>query len=177
MMPKESSSVDVQQKAAPSAETSGEGWAPLVTLRDEIDRLFDDFGSGFWRHPLARRMGPRARLLPEIPLAPVVELIDRDGEYCITAELPGLAPEDVEIRVSEGLLTIRGEKTEETQDEKADFLMSERRYGAFQRSLRLPAGADADKITATLAQGVLTVTLPKTPEARQKERKIEVKAA
>lgn len=177
MMPKEASAVDVQKQTAPGTQTSSEGWAPLVTLRDEIDRLFDDFGAGFWRHPLARRMGPRAGLLPETALAPVVELIDRDGEYCITAELPGLAPENVEIRVSEGLLTIRGEKSEEIRDEKADFLMSERRYGAFQRSLRLPAGADAEKITATLAQGVLTVTLPKTPEARQKERKIEVKAA
>lgn len=176
-MAKHSTSVDVRRETKPSVETGSEGWAPLVTLRDEIDRLFDDFGAGFWRHPLAQRMGPRMGLAAGMPLSPVVELIDRDGDYCITAELPGLTPADVEIRITDGMLTIRGEKSEETRDEKADYLLSERRYGAFQRSLRLPAGADPDKITAKLTQGVLTVTMPKTPEARQKERKIEVKAA
>lgn len=176
-MPKHSSSVDVQHEAAPSTEAGRDGWAPLVTLRDEIDRLFDDFGSGFWRHPLARRMGPRPSFGVDMPLSPVVEVIDCDGEYRVTAELPGLTAEDVDIRVTDGMLTIRGEKSEQTRDEKADYLLSERRYGAFQRSLRLPAGADPDKITAQLAQGILTVTMPKTAQARQQERKIEIKAA
>ena len=83
----------------------------------------------------------------------------------------------MDIRVTDGMLTIRGEKSEQTRDEKADYLLSERRYGAFQRSLRLPTGADPDKITAQLAQGILTVTMPKTAQARQQERKIEIKAA
>lgn len=176
-MAKHSSSVDVQRETAPGPEAGRDSWAPLLSLRDEIDRLFEDFGTGFWRHPLARRMGPRAGFGPEMALSPVVEVVDCDGEYRVTAELPGLAPEDVEIRITDGMLSIRGEKSEETRDEKADYLLSERRYGAFQRSLRLPAGADPDKITAQLAQGILTVSLPKTAAARQQERKIEVKAA
>ncbi|MEY3002833.1 MAG: hypothetical protein RLZZ491_9 [Pseudomonadota bacterium] len=176
-MPNNSSSVDVQRDTAPSPQPGRETWAPLVSLRDEIDRLFDDFGAGFWRHPLARRVAARPSFGLELPLSPVVEVVDCDGEYRVTAELPGLAPADVEIKIADGLLTIRGEKSDETRDEKADYLLSERRYGAFQRSLRLPSGADPDKITAQLAHGILTVTMPKTAAARQQERKIEVKAA
>jgi HSP20 family protein len=176
-MPNQSSSRDMPPAAAPSTQGGADAWSPLVSLRDEIDRLFDDFGAGFWRHPLARRLGPTTGLARDMPLSPVIELVDCDTEYCVTAELPGLTPEHVDIRLSDGMLTIRGEKSEETRDEKADCLLSERRYGAFQRSLRLPAGVDPEKITARLAQGVLSVTLPKTPEARQTDRKIEIKVA
>jgi HSP20 family protein len=176
-MSKPRASVDVQRDTAQAPTSSRETWAPLSGLRDEIDRLFEDFGTGFWRHPLARRTQPAAGNGAGIALSPVIEVVARNGGYAITAELPGLGPEDVEIRVSDGMLTIRGEKTEETHDEQASYLMSERHYGAFQRSLRLPAGTDPDKITAELAHGVLTLTLPKTAEAIQKERKIEIKTA
>lgn len=174
-MSKHQTAVDVQRDTAPARAQSRDAWAPLSGLRDEIDRLFDDFGAGFWRHPLARRMQPEADLEGGIALSPMIEVVARNGGYAITAELPGLGPKDVDIRVSDGMLTIRGEKTEETHDEDASYLVSERRYGAFQRSLRLPAGTDPDKITAQLAQGVLTLTLPKTADAIQNERKIEIK--
>ena len=148
----------------------------MTTLRDEIDRLFDDFGTGFWRRPLMRRMGAR---LPE-PMAwrltPLVEVVDCNGEYRIAAEVPGLSATDVDITLHDGMLTIRGEKSEELREEKSDYLLSERRYGSFHRTIPLPSGADAQRISAQLSNGVLTVTIPKTAAAKAGERKIEVKA-
>lgn len=154
-----------------------EGWGPILSLRDEIDRLFDDFGSGFWRRPMMRRATGRPPEPMAWRLSPVVEVVDCDGEYRIAAEVPGLAPTDVEITLHDGMLTIRGEKSEEKREEKADYLLNERRYGAFHRTIPLPAGADVERIAAELSHGVLTITIPKTEAARAAERKIEVKAA
>lgn len=163
----------------PAAETRpalSEGWAPLVSLREEIDRLFDDFGSGFWRRPLMRRVGLGSEPLAW-RLSPLCEVVESNGEYRIAAEVPGLSPADVEITLRDSVLTIHGEKSEEKREEKGDYLLNERRYGAFHRTIPLPAGADADKIAAEMSNGVLTTTLPKTAAAKAAERKIEVKAA
>jgi len=91
--------------------------------------------------------------------------------------LPGLEQKDVEVRLSNGTLIIKGEKREEKDERQKDYYMSERRYGTFMRSFRLPDTVDTDKIEARFANGVLTVRLPKSAEARQNEKKIEIKAA
>lgn len=164
----------------PTEETAAgplAGWAPMMSLREEIDPLFDDFGSSFWRRPLMRRTGARTSEPMAWRLSPLLEVVECDGEYRIAAELPGLSPADVDIRLNDGTLTIKGEKTEEKREEKADYLLSERRYGAFHRSVPLPSGADAEHIRAELTNGVLTITIPKTEAAKASERKIEVKAA
>ena len=170
----------VAVRREPSAEVqpaASEGWGPIVSLREEIDRLFDDFGAGFWRRPLMRRLASQASDPMAWRLSPDVEVVDCNGEYRIAAELPGLSPDDIDIKLNDSMLTIRGEKTEEKHEEKADYLLSERRYGAFHRTIPLPVGADAEHITAKLANGVLTITMPKTAAAKAAERKIEVKAA
>jgi len=89
-----------------------------------------------------------------------------------------MTAEDIDLKLSDGTITIRGEKSEERKKEKEDYLVSERRYGQFHRTLSLPSGidADADAVKAEFANGVLHVTLPKTAEAKQKERKIKVKS-
>lgn len=175
-MTKEKSHVDADRGAkAPAA--SADAWTPLTSLRDEIDRLFDDFGTSPWQWPLGRHGSRAGNGAAGKAVAPAVEIVERDGEYRITAELPGMAPEDVDVKVAGDTITIRGEKSEERKEEKEDFLLSERRYGSFHRTLRLPPGVDADAINASCAHGVLTVTLPKSQEARRKERKIEVKTA
>jgi HSP20 family protein len=176
VMTKQSGSVDVQPQAPGDARSHGFGWPPLATLRDEIDRLFDDVGGGLWRAPRARRFDPSAIFSAGHQLAPVLEVVDRDGHYEIKAELPGLSPADIDLHVDEGTLTISGEITEEKHDEKGDCLMSERHYGAFRRHLNLPKAADTAKITAVLAQGLLTITIPKTAQASDTARKIAVKA-
>jgi HSP20 family protein len=110
---------------------------------------------------------------------PVVEIVENDKEYVLTAELPGLKKDNVEVQYQDGVLTIRGEKKEERKEGNGDsrYLLWERSYGAFQRSFTLPSDVDANKIEAAFSDGVLTVRMPKTAEARTKGRKIEIKAS
>ena len=173
-MSKKTSDIEVRRETAPE---SVEGFPSMLSLREEIDRLFDDFGAGRWRQPLSRRMHALFPTGADWALRPATEFVECDGEFRLTAELPGMAADDIDIKLSDGTITVRGEKSEEKQEEKEDYLVSERRYGEFQRTLSLPLGIDPDAVNAEFANGVLTVTLPKTPEAKQKERKVEVKTA
>jgi HSP20 family protein len=109
-----------------------------------------------------------------------MDIAETEKAYEITAELPGMSESDVEVIASNGDLTIKGEKKEEKEEKeekKKDYYLSERRYGSFERRMQIPKGVDADKIEATFKKGVLTVTLPKTPQAQKPEKKISVKAA
>ena len=110
-------------------------------------------------------------------VAPAMDLVEKEKEYEISAELPGIDEKNVEIKVANHMLTIKGEKTEEKEEKQKDYYLSERRFGSFQRSFALPEGVDADKIEANFVKGVLTVKLPKTAEAQKAEKKITVKAA
>lgn len=154
-------------------------WAPFDSLRREIDRLFEDFNGG-WRSPFGRSffdVQPLSSREATWPAVPAVDVAETDKGYEITAELPGIDEKNVEVKLADGVLTIKGEKTEEKEEKKKDYYVSERSYGAFQRSFQVPAGVDADKIEASVNKGVLTVKLPKTAEAQQAEKKIPVKAA
>ena len=155
-------------------------WRPLANLRREMDRLFDDFGWGFGRRPLGRTLfdvEPFWRGELSFGKAPAVDIAEREKEYEITAELPGLDESNVEVKFADGLLTIKGEKRVEKEEKKKNYYLSERRFGSFQRSFQVPDGVDADKIAATFKNGVLTVSLPKSPEAQKKEKKIAIKEA
>jgi HSP20 family protein len=94
----------------------------------------------------------------------------------VTAELPGMDEKNIEVKVSNGDLLIKGEKEEEKEEKKKDYYLQERHFGSFERRFRVPEGVDADKIEASFKKGVLTVTLPKTAEAQKAEKKIAVKA-
>ncbi|MGB3390134.1 MAG: Hsp20/alpha crystallin family protein [Pseudaminobacter sp.] len=159
------------------SSTEAADWSPFESLRREVDRLFDDFRPFNWRLP-SRVFGLEVpHVQAKWQLAPAVDLVEKDNDYEITAELPGLDEKNVEIKLSNHTLTIKGEKSEEKEEKQKDYYLSERRYGSFQRSFLLPEGVDADKIEATFAKGVLTVNLPKTAEAKQAEKQIAVKAA
>lgn len=154
-------------------------WHPFEGLRHEVDRLFDDFGSGFWRFPFRRSifdLEPVWRREVRWAAVPAVDIVEKDRQYEITAELPGLDESNIEVKVSNGGLTIKGEKKEEKEEKKKDYYLSERRFGSFERCFRVPEGVDANKIEASFKKGVLKVTLPKTPEAQKQEKKIAVKA-
>ena len=140
---------------------------PFMSLQREIDRLFDDFSRGF---PTFPSFGDgKAELLPSM------DVTETDKQIQITAELPGLEEKDVQINVADNLLTIRGEKKSEKEEKDKDYRLIERSYGSFERTLELPDGVNADAIQASIAKGVLTVTVPKPAPAQSK--KIEVKAA
>ncbi|SHI83261.1 HSP20 family protein [Desulfatibacillum alkenivorans DSM 16219] len=124
---------------------------------DLFDRMFEDFGLG-----LAR----------DREWIPSLDVAENEGEYVVTAEIPGLAKEDIDISLSEGLLTIKGEKRQEKKEETDTYHVMERSYGSFSRSLRVPNGVDLAGVKAETADGVLKIVLPKTEE--EKTRKIEI---
>ena len=177
----EPTKLPVKTDAKPAVPAPFGGWGSLDTLRREIDQVFDSFGLGALRLPFARPaldIDAGLKRIAAWNLNPAVDVVEKEKEYEITAELPGLDEKDVEVRLANGTLTIRGEKKEEAEQQHGkDYYVSERRYGAFLRSFRVPEGVDAEKIDAQFARGVLTVRLPKTAQAQQSEKKIEVKAA
>ena len=149
--------------------TRDELFDPLIVFRRELDRMFDDFFKSFG--------GGQVSSSGWQTIAPAIDLTETDKELIVTAELPGLDEKDIEVKVSNQTLTIRGEKKEDREEKEKDYHLSERRYGSFQRSFRLPEGIDEDGIGARFAKGVLTVTLPKTTQAQTGTKKIDVKPA
>jgi len=139
--------------------------SPFVSLQREIDRLFDDFSRGF---PAVSGNGTN-KLLPSM------DVTETDKEIEITAELPGIEEKDVQINITDNVLTIRGEKKAEKEEKDKNYRLVERSYGSFERTLQLPEGVNADAIKASIAKGVLKVTVPKPAPAQAK--KIEVKPA
>ena len=165
-----------QGKTEPASNL--EAWQPFESLRQEVNRLFDDFGLGAWQpfrrslltEPLFRRGLARATM-------PAVDVIESEKAFEITAELPGMDEKNIEVKVTDGSLTIKGEKQEEKEEKKKDYYLHERHFGSFERSFELPDSVDPNKIEATFKKGVLTVTLTKKAEAQKSAKKIEIKAA
>jgi HSP20 family protein len=141
---------------------------PFNRLRSEFDRMFDDF-------PM-RTLGPNLTRRIQSISGPALEFKDKDNEYELIAEVPGLKADQIEIKVAEGVLRLSGERKEERQGKEDGFLFSERHYGHFERAIQLPAGVDEDKITANAQDGLLSIHLPKTPDAQQREKKIPVQS-
>jgi HSP20 family protein len=106
---------------------------------------------------------------------PAMDVTENDSAYEIVAELPGMDEKNVDVTLANGVLTVKGEKTEEREERKKDYYLRERIFGSFDRSFRLPDGVDAAKIDATFKNGILNITLPKTTEAKQSEKKIIIK--
>lgn len=163
--------VVVKKAPAPRAATD-----PWRSFRSEFDRLFDRFG---FEMPSVRRM---LDLAPSLETSfnfnvPAVDVTEDEKTYKIAAELPGLDEKDIEVSVTGDVLTLKGEKRQEKEEKNKNWYVSERAYGSFQRAFALPDGVDRDKIAASFAKGVLTVTLPKSAEAQKQQQKIEVKAA
>ena len=165
------------EKKAAAPTTALKPSRPFESLRHEVDRLFEDFDRDFWRAPF--RLFERAPLWQrETALAvPAVDIVEKEGAYEVTAELPGMDEKDIEVKLANGGLTIKGEKQEEKEEKRKDYHLHERTFGSFERYFAVPDGVDRDKIDASFKKGVLTVTLPKKPEAIKPEKKIEVKAA
>jgi len=136
--------------------------SPFSALQQEIDRLFDGFARGFSGFPARELM-------------PSMDLAKTDKEIEITAELPGLEEKDIQLNVTDNVLTIRGEKKSEREETKKDYHLVERSYGSFTRAVQLPNGVNADSIKAVMSKGVLKITVPKPALAQTK--KIDIKAA
>ncbi len=136
---------------------------PVLRAGFPVDRLFEDLWGGFDAAPLA----PAA-------FTPRLDVKESDAEYVVTAELPGLEEKDVEISLEDDVLTIRGEKRAEHTDENAGYKHVETVTGRFERRLALPTEVDAESVSATSKNGVITITLPKRAEAQPSTHTIPV---
>jgi len=140
-------------------------------FRSEMDRLFGRFAGGFGFPSLRRGFEIEPARRTDVP----IDMSEDEKAYKITAELPGLEMKDIDVSVSGDTLMLKGEKRQEKEEKGKNYHYSERSYGAFQRSFKLPASVDRDKVAADFVKGVLTITLPKAPEAQKPQKKIEIR--
>lgn len=134
---------------------SGSVWDEFRQMREEMDRLLSGVIGG-------TALAPRA----VTEWVPAVDITETPDEIILSAELPGMTKDDVQIEVQDNVLTIRGEKKEEREEKEGKRYIYERRFGSFTRSFTLPANVDPNRISARFENGVLKVTVPKTEEAR-----------
>lgn len=135
----------------------------LSDLRDEIDRLFESPLTEWTR---------TSQLLSG--WTPALDLHEDKNSFVVKAELPGMKKEDIEVSLHEGMLSISGERKSETKHEETEIYRAERFFGRFQRSVTLPAAVAADKVKAAYKDGILTITLPKTEEAKPKQIEVAI---
>jgi HSP20 family protein len=157
------------------------GEDPVEALQRGMDSLFehlrrnwdlwpsDWLDSGHW--PIEADFGGLDLQIPS------VDVTETSAGIQVTAELPGMTEKDIDLSLSPDAVTIKGEKTDESEQEEKDYRVHERRFGSVQRMVPLPAGIDLDAAKATFKNGVLTIELPKTAEARKAVRKVDVNAA
>ena len=150
----------------------GEKERALVPFEEEVRDLFRETFEDFFRPWLAR--GRRRGLPAMLKFAPDVDVKETEEEYTITADVPGLEKDDLEVTAGDGRITISGKKKEEKEEKGEDYLRMERSYGSFRRTIPLPSSVEENAIDASFKNGVLTVHVPKTEEARG--RKVEVKS-
>jgi len=139
-------------------------WGEFSNMHHDIDRMFDRFLQGGTSND-----GNVSSWLP------AVDIVERDADYVVKIEVPGVKKEDIKITVADDVLTIRGEKKQEKESKEKNYHRVERAYGSFQRSFTLPSFVQSDKIKASYDNGVLTIALPKVEEAKPKEIEVKVK--
>lgn len=137
---------------------------PIAALQRDMNRVFESF---------LNRVGDLE--WPWGSDEAKSDVVEVDDAIEVSIELPGMDMNDIEVSVSDDMLTVKGEKKIERQEEKKGYYLSERSYGAIYRTIPLPPGVDGEKAEASFRNGVLTIRLPQTPEAKAKVKRIEVK--
>lgn len=140
------------------------------SLQDEVNKLFHDFSFGF-------PFSPQSSLGSLEGIQTKVDVKDSEKEVVVTAEIPGVELKDIEVNLKNDGIAISGEKRVEKEEKDKGYYKMERSYGSFYRLIPLPCQIDRDAVVATYKDGVLKVTLPKTAEAMNNEKKICVKSA
>jgi HSP20 family protein len=144
-------------------------WEPereMMTLRQAMDRLFDD---AFTRPFFSIRDGGSTGS------SPAIDMYQTDNEVVVKAALPGIKPDEVQINVTDNILTIRGETKYEEETKQKSWHIREHRWGTFERSVMLPTGVMSDKAKADFDNGILTITLPKSEEMKPKTITVKTK--
>lgn len=173
--------VNVQNESKATHQPAvADAWRPLDKLRQQIDHLFEDFHYGSGMSPFGRRVfdvEPFWQREFTGHTLPAVDISEKESSYEVAAELPGMDEKNIEVKLSNGSLIIKGEKNQDREEKHKDYHLSERHYGSFERVFGLPKGIDTDKIEATFSKGVLHVSLPKKPEAMKADKVVPIKGA
>ena len=143
---------------------------PFSVLQRDMNRIFDDFFKGFNTFPAGRLEGRWDGFNPTI------DIKESEKELTIKAELPGMDEKDIDVSLANDTLTIQGEKKEEKEEKDNGYYYAERSFGSFRLVFPLPVGIHAQKAEALFKKGVLTITVPKTEEAKSKIKKIAIKS-
>ena len=138
-------------------------WRDMDVLRRGMDSLWDRF------------TGERPTEWLRGEWVPSLDVSETKDKVVVKAEAPGIDPKEIDISLSNGILTLKGEKKKEREEKDESYHLIERSYGSFSRSVRLPAEVQEDQVKASYKDGILTITLPKTERARERSIKIEVK--
>lgn len=142
----------------------------LFSLQEDMNRMLEEF--------LGQEMSSE---MAELPRMPSVDVIENEKDFKVKVELAGMDPEDINVEVTGDVLTLSGERQEETEDksdqdeDRGGYLRREISYGSFKRTIPLPQSADGDEANATFKNGILTIDVPKKPEAIQQPRKLDIK--
>lgn len=147
---------------------SKEGEHPLLSLRRDMERVFEDFFHDFQNIALGRSPFEKSDFLPHIDVG------ENEKEIHVSAELPGMTEKDIEVTLENNILTIKGEKKAEEEHKNRDYRYMERRYGAFYRTIPIPDQVESEKIGAYFKNGILNIVLPKK-EVKAKGTKIDIK--
>lgn len=143
---------------------------PFTLLQEDLDRAMSEFNKIFEVNRLATGKNG-------LKLNPRIDIIEDKDNFKVEAELPGMAEEDIQVTVENGLLTIKGEKELSKKDEDKNYVMREISYGSYERTIALPDYVDVDKAKASFKKGMLWVTLPKKAEAAKQSKQIKIEKA
>ena len=180
--------MEARKQDPQKTEVTERGANGLRSLRDEMNQVFDRFSNVQWPHFGRRRstdVEPRWGLAPfagfDMPSFWNTErdlgradLSETDEGYELQLDLPGMKKDDIQVDVTDGLLTVSGERSDEHEDRRKGYYLSERSYGSVRRSFRVPESVRIDDVKAQFSDGVLTLTMPKTEEAQKNARRIEI---
>ncbi len=159
---------EAKQETTKGQEVQKVSPARALSPFEEMDRMFDNFFRRGWMRPW-RFEWPG---FPEMRM-PKVDVIDRDNEIVVRAEVPGVDKKNIDISVSDNAVTIKGETRHEEKEEKGDYYRCETTHGAFSRTVALPSAVDGTKAKASFKDGMLELTLPKLEKAKRHSIKVE----
>ena len=162
-------------KGKESKEVAPKKSAEVMPRGSEIDRWFDRLTEDFWRRPFPSLMLGERWPFPAMSLKiPSLDVFEEKDEIVVKADLPGMNKDEIEVTVTENVVTIKGEKKKEEEVKEKDYYRRERSYGSFVRSVQLPSEVKSDQIKANFKDGVLEVRMPKTEEAKKKSVSVKI---
>lgn len=141
---------------------------PFIKMQTALDKMVEDFYSSFELPSFP------AKEFENLMISPAIDIIDDEKHFKVEAEMPGMGEEDIQVTISEGILSIKGEKETSKQDKDKNYTMREINYGSYERTIRLPDSVDVDKAKASFKKGMLWVDIPKKVGAATQSKKLKV---